>query len=95
MIRLEDEKWLEESLNQCFTSIKDEPDKKERLLEGFSMLVRNMVRGIEKEVAEAKSLWEKNPESEELKQRFESLSTSLFYLEKYCREKIGREIANE
>ncbi len=88
----EDEKWLKKSLKECFARIKHEPDKKERLLEGFSMLVRNMVRNIENELDEIKRLWEKNPGSKELRQRFESLSRCLSYLEKYCREKIGGEL---
>ncbi|MFH1338411.1 MAG: hypothetical protein ABIH40_00975 [Candidatus Omnitrophota bacterium] len=56
------------------------------------MLVRNMVKNIEEELAEARALWQRNPESEELKQRFDSLARCLFYLEKYCREKIEREL---
>jgi hypothetical protein len=90
MISQKDEKWLRKALKECFGSNKTTKDKK--LLQGFSMLVRNMVRSIEEELIETQALWEKNPASEELRQRFDSLARCLSYLERYCREKIEREL---
>jgi len=93
MIDSKDEKWLKRALKECFDSGNGKANKGRRLLEGFSMLVRNMVKNLEDDLAEAEALWQKEPTSRELKKKFDSLARCLFYLERYCREKIGRELS--
>jgi len=90
MIDLKDEKWLKEALRECFGS--NDVTKEKKLLEGFSMLTRNVVKNAEAILRQTKSLWGKDPQSKELKEKFDSLEKCLFYLERYCREKIGREL---
>lgn len=92
MIDPKDEKWLKKALKQCFGNINEKTSKDKILLEGFSMLIRNMVKNIENDLAETRKLWKKNPASEELKEKFDSLARCLFYLERYCREKVEREL---
>lgn len=90
MIELKDRDWLKKTFEECFTE--EVSTKNDRKLEGFSILVRNIVRNIEQQLEETQKLWECNPLSEELKNKFDSLKKCLLYLEKYSREKIGREI---
>ncbi|MCG2713359.1 MAG: hypothetical protein L6308_00725 [Candidatus Omnitrophica bacterium] len=92
MIDQRDEKWLKKVLKECFDGRNDKPSKDKWLLEGFSMLVRNMVENIEKNLNEMRTLWEREPTSKELKEKFDALAKCLFYLKRYCREKIGREL---
>ena len=95
VVNREDEKWLKKALKECFGSSSNKATKDKRSLEGFSMLVRNMVNGLKKEFVETQALWKKNPASGELKDKFESLARRLFYLERYCREKIERELSEK
>ena len=95
MIDQKDEKWLKKVLKECFDGRKNKPSKDEWLLEGFSMLVRNMVKNIEEDLSRTRTLWEREPTSKELKEKFDVLAKNLFYLKKYCREKIGREISEK
>lgn len=92
MISKQDEKWLKKTLKDSFGNSKHKVNKNKKSLEGFSMLVRNMVKNMEDNLDKTKALWEKDPASEELRERFELLTRCLFYLERYCREKIEREL---
>ena len=90
MIDQRDKRWLKKVLKECFDSRNNKSSKDKWLLEGFSMLVRNMVKNIKKELDETRALWKKDPTSVELKKKFDSLARCLFYLERFCREKIER-----
>lgn len=95
MTNQEDKKWLKKVLKECFDNSNDKPGKNEQLLEGFSMLARNMVKNMQKNLNEIRALWEKDPASEELREKFDLLTRCLFYLERYCREKISHEFPKE
>lgn len=83
MLDPKDEEWLEKALKDCFEdrsdSIANEID-----LNGFRILVCNLVRNIEKEVEEARALWELTPDSKELRKKFYLLKKHLFYLRRFC-----------
>ena len=92
MIGQRDERWLKEVLSEFCEVSSEKPSKEGALLEGFSMLVRNMVKNIEKNLSEARELWQDDPGSAELKEKFDTVENCLIYLERYCREKIGRDL---
>ena len=83
MIDPEDEAWLERTLEDCFDNRPDNT-KNGQNLKSFKILVRNLVKNIEKKVDEAQLLWEIEPESKELRQKFYSLNKYLFYLKRFC-----------
>jgi len=93
MVDSKDEKWLEKALKNCFSNSNGKSDKDAKLLEGFSMLVLNIAKNLQDDLAEAKALWQREPASRELKEKFDSLARRLFYLERYCREKIEHELS--
>lgn len=87
MITTKDRIWLEKVIDECFSST-DECNVRDQKLEGFSMLVKGMVKNIEKNIDETEVLWENDPTSSELKARFNLLRRCLSYLERYCHEKL-------
>ena len=88
MFFVEEEKWIKKVITECLGDEASE-DTYRRRLEGFSMLVAVMASGMEKKLAEAKLLWEKDPQSQELKQILDLLGRSLSYLRRFCKEKIS------
>lgn len=92
MIDTKDERWLKKALKECFENRGKKVSKDKQLLEGFSMLIRYTVQNMKDNLDKTRALWEENPASEELREQFDSLANCLSYLERYCREKIGREL---
>jgi len=95
MIDLKDEKWLKKALKECFDTRNKKITKDKKLLEGFSMLIRYTVQNMKDNLDETKALWEENPASKEIREKLDSLTNCLSYLERYCREKIDREFPKE
>jgi len=91
MIDTKDERWLKKALNECFESRSKKVSKDRQLLEGFSMLVRYAAQNMKDNLDKTRALWEEDPASKELREKFDSLANCLSYLERYCREKIDRE----
>lgn len=87
MINPEDERWLKKIIADCLVNIEKKAADEKRL-DGFSMLVGNMVANIEKNLDETRRLWEKDPDSDEIMERFRLLERCLFYLKRFCEEKI-------
>ena len=56
MIDSKEEKWLKKALKECFDNKDYKTDKDRRLLEGFGMLIRNMVRSLKEELVEIRAL---------------------------------------
>jgi hypothetical protein len=91
MMDPKDNLWLDKAFGECLG--KNEATGKEgRLLEGFSMLVRSIAKNAQKDIDEIDRLLHEGPESEDLPERLESLKRRLFYLERYCMEKIDRKL---
>lgn len=94
MAKLKDEKWLKKILTDCFSDASGKAIDDEKLLEGFSMLLRHMLRNMENNLKELRALWEKDPRSETLREKFDSLAKCLFYLDRFCQEKIEKKNIN-
>ena len=87
IITKEDEQWLANQLKDCFKD-SHEFSKKDIRLQGFSAIIRHMVKNMDRSLVEIIELYKKDPGSDELERKFTFLKKSLFYLERYCGEKI-------
>lgn len=87
MINPKDEEWLKRVLNDCLEN-KACGHEDKHTLRGFKMLVSNLVRSIERNLKDVKALWEKDPQSKELKRKFDSLEKALLYLRRFCDKRI-------
>ena len=86
MFSLEDERWLKKVFAECFPGA-DEQIYKDRL-KGFSMIVKNIIENMQRQLNQASRIWEKEPDSREVKKAFDLLKKNLFCLKKFCAEKI-------
>ena len=87
MISVQDKIWLKRVLEDCFYDIHNE-DADEKKLKAFGMLVRGMLKNIQRNLHETQALWEKDAASKELREKFALLKQCLSYLERYCIDKI-------
>ncbi|MFC1703214.1 hypothetical protein ACFL1E_00325 [Candidatus Omnitrophota bacterium] len=87
MINPQDEQWLKQALQECFeeTTVTTKDVKK---LEAFGMLIDRYVKIIEDSLLEIKMLYLLDPESQEVKDKLDTLKRNLSYLRRYCREKV-------
>lgn len=84
MFDSKDEEWLKKVLNDCFDN-KSGKDRNGGSLEGFRILVRNLVENLEQKFEEIWVLWQRDSESKELKEKFHLLKKNLFYLIRFCK----------
>lgn len=95
MIDPKEERWLKEALRECFEGREGKVSKDKKLLEGFCMLIRYMVRNMKDNLNQARALCDRDSASKELREKFDLFTNHLSYLEKYCREKIDRKLPKE
>ncbi len=87
MIEPKDEEWLKKTLQDCLKSIPDNA-REGKDLEGFRAIVGSLVKDIGKTMDEAWALWELEPDSKELREKFHLLEHYLSYLGRFCEGKI-------
>ncbi len=87
MVDPKEEEWLKRALNDCFANKSDDVQG-EKNLRGLRILISNLVKNIEKNLSQIQTLWERKPESKELRERFYLLRRHLFYLRRFCEGKI-------
>jgi hypothetical protein len=62
--------------------------EQERLLVGFSLLIRLMADNMMRILGQTHALWEIDPTADELKEKFHTLEQCLGQLKRYCAGKI-------
>ena len=87
MVDPKDEQWLKRVFADCVKNIPDST-KKKKDLEWFRTFVVSLVKDIEKKIDETWALWELEPESKEVGEKFYLLDHSLFYLRRFCQGKM-------
>ena len=91
MIQASEIEWLRKALDGGIEQEKAEAACDKRL-EGFSLLVRHMVKRISGHLDEMRCLAKECPASDELVEMIEMALNSLRYLERFCREKIAGDL---
>ena len=90
MLRHEDKRWLAETLNHCLDGPEAKDAREQKLLKGFSMLIKLMAENMESALKEAWVLWEIEPTSPELRKKFNALGACLSGLKRYCEDTVAR-----
>jgi hypothetical protein len=74
-------------LKGCLKNI-PKNDNKSNDLEAFRAIVSSLVGDIEKMVNETWAVWELEPDSKELRERFHLLERCLSYIRRFCEGRI-------
>ncbi|MBN2097583.1 MAG: hypothetical protein JW714_03785 [Candidatus Omnitrophica bacterium] len=87
MMKLKDELWLNRILNDCFNQGYQDSDIRKRL-KCFKILVGQIIVNLQKQVNQIQRQWQRNPESNEIKEKLISLEKNLLSLKRFCEDKI-------
>lgn len=80
-----DEEWVDKLIEECLNNVSI---GKMTELEMFKAVTKSIVQDARRALDETGALWEIDPESKELREKFHLLEHYLSYLFRYCEGKV-------
>ncbi len=81
----DNEEWVEKIIEEC---ARNASDRKMNETETFKAVTKSIVRDAAKVLDETGALWELEPDSKELREKFHLLEHYLSYLFRFCEGKV-------
>ena len=81
------QKWVDELIEECVRNVSNH-NKKMNELEMFKAVTKSIVKDAEKTLDQTWALWEIDPDSKELREKFHLLEHYLSYLFRFCEGKV-------
>ena len=87
MIKKKDDKWLEGLIEECAESLAKKSKTNEELAV-FRLVITRFTKQTERMLDETWALWELEPDSRKLREKFHILEKHLSYVRRFCQGKI-------